>query len=69
MKTGTVKWFNETKGYGFIEVDGENNDVFVHKTAVIKAGLQTLRENDKVSFDLEENNKGKFSAVDIAMAK
>ena len=50
--TGTVKWFNATKGYGFIQPDNGGADVFVHISAVEKAGLRTLNENEKVSYDL-----------------
>ena len=64
MSTGTVKWFNETKGYGFITPDGGGNDVFVHVSAVTRAGLRGLNEGQKVSYDLEPDRKtGKNSAV------
>ena len=59
--TGTVKWFNTTKGYGFIQPDNGGADVFVHISAVEKAGLRTLNENEKVSYDLV-TEKGKTSA-------
>lgn len=52
MPTGKVKWFNRTKGYGFIAPDDGSKDVFVHITAVVKAGLPTLKENQAVSFEL-----------------
>jgi CspA family cold shock protein len=52
MATGTVKWFNTQKGYGFIQPDDGSNDVFVHISAVQRAGLQALREGQKVSFDV-----------------
>ena len=64
MATGTVKWFNPTKGYGFIQPDNGGSDVFVHITAVQKAGLQGLDENAKVEDELE-NQRGKTSAVDL----
>ncbi|KOF55819.1 MULTISPECIES: cold-shock protein [Clostridium] len=58
MKTGTVKWFNSEKGYGFIAVEGEN-DVFVHYTAIQgMTGRKNLNEGDKVQFDVEEGAKG-----------
>ena len=64
MSMGTVKWFNATKGYGFIEPAGGGKDVFVHISAVEKAGLSDLREGAKVSFD-EVPNKGKTSAENL----
>ena len=65
--TGTVKWFNTTKGYGFIQPDNGGADVFVHISAVEKAGLRTLNENEKVSSDLV-TEKGKTSAGNLAKA-
>ncbi|MEM6625753.1 MAG: cold-shock protein [Pseudomonadota bacterium] len=66
MATGTVKWFNSTKGYGFIAPDDGGKDVFVHVTAVHKAGLQGLDEGQKVEFDLVTDPKrGKTSAGEL----
>ena len=64
MATGTVKWFNATKGYGFIQPDNGSKDVFVHISAVEKAGLSTLNEGAKVSYE-EVPNKGKTSAENL----
>ena len=66
MATGTVKWFNSTKGFGFIQPDGGGNDVFVHVTAVQKSGLPGLDENAKISYELE-NQRGKTAAVDLKL--
>lgn len=66
MITGTVKWFNATKGYGFIAVEGED-DVFVHISAVEASGLQ-LNEDMKISFEKEQNKNGKYSAVNLTAA-
>ena len=63
--SGTVKFFNNAKGFGFIQPDGGAKDVFVHISAVERAGLATLSENQKVSFDLERGNNGKVSAVNL----
>lgn len=65
MSSGTVKWFNPTKGYGFIQPEDGSKDVFVHISAVERAGLDNLREGQKVSFDLERGQQGKVSAVNL----
>jgi CspA family cold shock protein len=64
MATGTVKWFNTQKGYGFIQPDDGSNDVFVHISAVQRAGLQALREGQKVSFDVMQE-RGKTAAGNL----
>jgi len=66
MATGTVKWFNTTKGYGFIAPEGGEKDVFVHITALEEAGLRQLDDGQKVSYEIA-SNKGKESAVDIKL--
>ena len=68
MFTGTVKWFNSQKGYGFITPDNGNKDVFVHISAVQSAGLTSLNENDKVSYD-EARNNGRVSAGNLKLLK
>lgn len=65
MPTGTVKWFNATKGYGFIEPDEGGNDVFVHISAVQNAGMESLNEGQKVSYELEQGRNGKTAAGDL----
>ncbi|WP_039019631.1 cold-shock protein [Halocynthiibacter namhaensis] len=67
MATGTVKWFNEDKGYGFIAPDDGGTDVFVHISAVQKSGLNALPDGQQVSYELEEGRNGKMSATDLAM--
>ena len=64
MATGTVKWFNPTKGYGFIQPQGGGKDVFVHISAVERAGLRSLNEGQKVSYQMKEE-RGKIAAVDL----
>ena len=66
MASGTVKWFNGTKGYGFIQPDDGGQDVFVHITAVQAAGLKSLNEGQKLSYELQAN-KGKTSAVNLKL--
>ena len=65
MTNGTVKFFNENKGYGFIAPDGGGNDAFVHISAVERSGMRTLRQDQRVSYDLEEDRRGKMAAVNL----
>ena len=65
MSVGTVKWFNSTKGYEFIEPEDGGADVFVHITAVQASGMDGLEEGQKLSFDLEEAKNGKTNAVNL----
>lgn len=69
MATGTVKWFNTTKGYGFIEPDGGGNDVFVHISAVQAAGMQSLAEGQKINYEIvQDERSGKSSAGNLSAA-
>jgi cold shock protein len=68
MPVGTVKWFNAQKGYGFIQPDDGTKDVFVHISAVERAGMSGLREGEKISFDLEQGQRGKTAAVNLKTA-
>ncbi|MBT5047754.1 MAG: cold-shock protein [Rhodospirillaceae bacterium] len=68
MATGTVKWFNPVKGFGFIEPDEGGADAFVHISAVERAGLSGLNEGQKVSYELETGKNGKKSAENISVA-
>jgi len=68
MANGTVKWFNATKGFGFIEPEGGRKDVFVHISAVERAGLTGLADNQKVTFDIESGRDGRESATNIKLA-
>ena len=65
MPNGTVKWFNPNKGFGFIEPEGGSQDVFVHISAVEAAGMNTLNDGAKISFELETRQNGKVAAVNL----
>ncbi len=67
MATGTVKWFNATKGYGFIEPSDGGRDAFVHISAVERAGLSNLREGQKVEYELVQGQNGKTSAENLVV--
>ena len=68
MPVGTVKFFNETKGFGFIQPDDGGQDAFVHITAVEQAGMRTLNKDQKISYDLEQDQRGKTKAVNLQSA-
>jgi|TARA_B100001094_G_C18181712_1_gene801293 CspA family cold shock protein len=67
MPTGTVKWFNATKGYGFVEPDDGSKDAFIHISAVERAGLSGLNEGQKVTYELQEGQNGKTSAENLVV--
>lgn len=67
MPTGTVKWFNTTKGFGFIAPDDGGKDVFVHISAVERAGLQGLNDNQKIDYELQSGRDGRASASDLRL--
>ena len=67
MATGTVKWFNTTKGYGFIAPEAGGKDIFVHISAVERSGLTGLADNQKVSFDVEAGRDGREAAVNLEL--
>ena len=68
MANGTVKWFNATKGFGFIEPEGGKRDVFVHISAVERAGLSDLKDGQKVTFEIEAGRDGRESASNLELA-
>lgn len=68
MAKGTVKWFNATKGFGFIAPEGGSKDVFVHITALERAGIRSLDDGQKVTFDLESGRDGRESATNLQLA-
>ena len=65
MATGTVKWFNADKGYGFIAPDNDGEDVFIHVTEIQRAGLDGLNKNQKVNFEVETGRNGREAATDL----
>jgi CspA family cold shock protein len=69
MTTGTVKWFNPAKGFGFIEPEDGSKDAFVHISAVERAGLNSLTEGQKVSYELQPGQNGKFSAENLSVVE
>ena len=69
MTTGTVKWFNPVKGFGFIEPDEGGEDAFVHISALERAGLSTLQEGQKVNFELQAGRNGKSSAENLTISE
>lgn len=68
MANGTVKWFNSTKGFGFIAPEGGSKDVFVHVSAMERAGIRELPDGQAVTFDVERGRDGRESAINLALA-
>ncbi len=67
MLTGTVKWFNSTKGFGFIRPDDESKDVFVHISAVERANMKTLLEGQRISYEIQKGRDGRNSAANLVL--
>lgn len=67
MPIGTVKFFNDAKGYGFIQPENGGTDAFVHISACERAGIQTLRQDQRLSYELEQDKRGKMSAVNLKL--
>ncbi len=68
MSNGTIKWFNATKGYGFIQPDDGTSDVFVHISDMQRSGITELREGDKLTFDVQRGQQGRMSACNLRLA-
>ena len=68
MANGTVKWFNTTKGFGFIQPEGGSKDVFVHISAMERAGIRQLNDGQAVTYDIERSRDGRESAINLALA-